>query len=474
MKPSVEQVLDRAQASLGRSGLRVLTLPDDSRLWRRGFLIGCATSSYQIEGAIDHNGRIESVWDRFCRRPGTIVDGSDGAVACNHIEHWQADVDLIAALGFDIYRFSMAWPRVMGKNGRINEAGMDFYRRLIERLHEHGIEPLLTLFHWDMPQWIEARGGWPARDTAYRFADYADAVSRALGSGVRMWATLNEPWCSAFLGYDLGIHAPGVRNRGAAFQAAHHLLLAHGLAVQAIRSNASDVEVGIVLNPDVGYPATESEADQRAAELVEIERNALFLDPLFGRPAPDDLYALGDGLAPQVESGDADIIAARLDWLGVNYYTRSVVAAHDGIRGYRHVDIPDVPRTAMGWEVFPEGLAEVLRRMAARWDLPAIYITENGAAYDDTAGGEVVDDPLRQQYIIDHLAALDAVINEGVDVRGWLAWSLLDNFEWAEGYTKRFGIVRVDYDTQQRMPKGSALMLRTFNRMRRERNVGGA
>lgn len=441
--------------------MTAILLPDDSVLLRRSFVIGCATAAYQIEGAVNDGGREPSIWDTFCRRPGAILDGSTGDVACDHLARMDEDLDLIRDLGFAAYRFSLSWPRLVRADGTLNAAGADAYERLVNGLLARGIEPLVTLYHWDLPESLQETGGWLARHTAQRFAEYVDRATVLLGDRVHWWATLNEPWCSAFLGHDRGIHAPGVKDRAAAFAAAHHLLLAHGLAMPVIRANVKGARAGIVLNPELADAATETAADRRAARLVEMERNELFLNPLFGRPVPGELLATGAGESV-ARPGDAEVIAAPMDFLGLNYYTRSTVAAAEGLPGYHFVERPNVARTDIGWEVYADGLRIVLERLAAGWPLPPIYVTENGAAYDDPGDPPDVDDRPRQQYIAAHLAALDAAVRAGVDVRGWFVWSLMDNFEWAEGYSQRFGIVRVDYDTQKRTPRGSARMLQRF------------
>lgn len=436
------------------------------RVFPPTFEWGCATSAFQIEGAAQADGKLPSIWDTFCRESGRIKDGSDGAVACEHVARYRDDVALMSELGFRHYRFSISWPRVMRADGRVNPAGMDFYRRLLDCLAEHQITPNVTLFHWDLPAHLP--GGWLNRDTAYRFADYAAAVAHALGDRIGRMATLNEPWCSAFLGHDLGVFAPGVQDRGAALVAAHHLLLAHGLGVQAWRAVCPSTQVGIVLNPELCDPASAQAPDVQAARMAEIERNDCFLNPLVGREWPQELLAQ----APQVQeylcAGDVQRIAQPLDFIGLNYYTRSVArapsTASERGRGYAFVPPQATQATTdIGWEIHPQGMYRVVERLAQQWPLPPIWITENGAA-DNTALGPdgACDDTLRCNYLAAHLQEVARLRANGYDVRGYYVWSLLDNFEWAQGYSQRFGIVHVDYATQQRTPKRSARLLQNW------------
>ncbi len=451
-----------AQPSKAPAERLAVDLPTD-------FLLGVSTSSYQIEGAASEAGRSPSIWDTFCATPGKIVDGSDGAVACDHYHLWPQDLDLITALGFRAYRFSIAWPRVIpAGTGKANEAGLDFYERLVDGMLERGLEPHATLYHWDLPQVLEDRGGWTDRDTALAFADYADVVSARLGDRVRTYATLNEPWCSAFLGYAYGEHAPGRRDWQACQLAIHHLLLAHGLAVPRLRANTSS-PVGIVLNFTPGYPA--GAGDQEACRRYDALNHRVFLDPLFAGSYPAPL--LDNGISFPVRDGDLAAIAAPLDFLGVNFYTRALIADDPGAPwpSVRTLPATGSEHTAMGWEVYPDALEALLVRLSALTGLP-LYVTENGAAYDDLivdaanagAGDQEVPDPQRLDYFRTHLAALTRAVSAGADVRGYFAWSLLDNFEWAYGYTKRFGIVHVDLATQVRTPKHSALWLAQLNR----------
>jgi beta-glucosidase len=429
---------------------------------RPDFVWGVATASYQIEGAIDADGRLPSIWDTFCAKPGAVLHGDSGALACDHYHRWEADVDLIAGLGVDAYRLSIAWPRVMHADGRPNAKGLDFYRRLLDRLAERGIRCMATLYHWDLPQHLEDRGGWLNRDTAYRFADYADLVSRELPGRVSEWATLNEPWCSAYLGYGNGHHAPGLADGRYATQAMHHLLLAHGLALAPLAANDPQARRGIVANVGRGSTLGESAADREAARLFEVQHNAWVLQPLLTGSYPKDLFKLWPGTEPLVLGGDLATISQPLDFLGINYYFRSTVRS-DGAHGFVDAPRADVERTQMGWEVCPQGLEDLLRGFKATYPgLPPIYITENGMASDDRVVDGRVDDAQRQRFLQRHFAAVSRAIDAGVDIRGYYIWSLMDNFEWAFGYERRFGLVHVDYATQQRTLKDSALLFRQY------------
>ena len=441
---------------------------------------GAATAAYQIEGAVREGGRGPSIWDDFCLTPGHVVDGDTGDVACDHYHRWRGDLDLMAALGLETYRFSIAWPRVQPEGrGPLNRRGVAFYRRLVEGLLERGIEPVATLDHWDLPSARQAAGGWAARDTAERFAEYARLMGEQLGDVVCDWITHNEPWVVAFLGHAEGIKAPGIRDWVTALRAAHHLLVSHGMAVEALRAvGAPGTRVGITLNLAPVRPASGSEEDRAAALRLDGHLNRWFLDPVLrGGRYPEDMVALFErryGPLDAVLDGDRDLMSAPIDFLGVNYYLPKRVRAAPG---HAPLGLEQVsggsPLTAMGWEVDADGLHEVLMRVRRDYGDVAIYITENGAAYDD---GEVhngtVEDPERTAYLRDHLAALSRAIADGVDVRRYYAWSLLDNFEWEHGYGKRFGIVRVDYETQRRIPKRSGLWYRDY--IARARNGGGA
>jgi beta-glucosidase len=438
------------------------------------FLWGAATAAYQIEGAATEDGRTASIWDTFSHTPGLVREGHTGDVACDHYHRFRDDVKLMADLGLKSYRFSIAWPRVQpGGSGPANQAGLDFYRRLVDELLAHDIEPWVTLYHWDLPQELEDAGGWPHRDTAARFADYAVLTHDALGDRVRYWTTLNEPWCSAFLGYGSGGHAPGRKDAAEAIRAAHHLMLGHGLAVQAMRANRPEHSYGVTLNLYAITPQTDSAADADAARRIDGLANRFFLNPILHREYPADLIADLSGITDfgHVHEGDLATIATPLDLLGINYYSRHVVAAPvpgsepepywrapstwPGSEDVRFVT-RGVPVTDMNWEIDAPGLVEILQRVHREVPYLPLYVTENGAAFVDKVVNGEVDDPDRVAYFDAHLRACHAVIRSGVPLRGYFAWSLLDNYEWAWGYTKRFGLVYVDYESQQRIPKSSA------------------
>jgi beta-glucosidase len=437
-----------------------------------GFLWGAATSAYQIEGATRADGRGESIWDTFCRQPGRVHAGDTGDVAADHYHRWREDVALMADLGLGAYRFSVAWPRIQPDGtGPADRRGLGFYERLVDHLLERGIEPWVTLYHWDLPQALEDAGGWPGRDVAGRFSDYAELVYGALHDRVRWWTTLNEPWCSAFVGYAEGRHAPGRTEPAAALRAAHHLLLAHGQAVQAMRAISPASDFGITLNLAAVTPASASAEDAAAARLIDGLANRVFLDPLLRAAYPGDVLGHVERVAglDHVRAGDLDVIAQPLELLGVNYYFPTRVAAGQappgpspwaGVEGVELVPA-GLPRTAIGWEVDPGGLEAVLVRLHADYPPVALYVTENGAVFDDRvdAAGRVRD-PERVRYLDEHLRAAGRALRQGVDLRGYFVWSLLDNFEWARGYAPRFGIVYVDYPTQRRIPKDSARWLR--------------
>jgi beta-glucosidase len=426
------------------------------------FVWGAATSAYQVEGAVRDDGRGESIWDRFAATPGKIAMGDTGAIACDSYHRYREDVRLLRALGLNAYRFSIAWPRIVPEGrGRVNAAGLAYYDRLVDALLDDGIEPFATLYHWDLPQPLEDRGGWPVRDTAGAYAEYVQVVAERLGDRVRHWITQNEPWVASWLGYGLGEHAPGRTNDADAVAAAHHLLLAHGYAVDVLRSNVPRAKVGITIDLEPMHPLTTSPADVRAAADADARRNRWFLDPVLrgAYPSQPERYR---SLLPEGADADLPVISAPLDFLGVNYYQRRIVRA-DGPTGETAVvQLEDVERTAQGWEVYPRGLHELLVRLEADYEIPPIYVTENGAAYRDSVVGGAVDDPERTSYLRRHLQAVAHAIADAVPVAGYFVWSLLDNFEWAHGYTQRFGIVHVDFDTLERVPKSSYAWYRDF------------
>jgi beta-glucosidase len=425
------------------------------------FLWGAATAAYQIEGAAREDGRGESVWDRFAATPGKVRNGGTGDIACDFYRRYPEDVALMRRLGLGAFRFSVAWPRVFPHGrGPLNQAGLDFYDRLVDELLENGVEPFATLFHWDTPQALEDEGGWTNRATVGAFVEYVEAVVGRLGDRVRYWITHNEPWVVAWLGHASGVHAPGRTNEADAVAAAHHLLLSHGRAVEAIRSLVPDARVGITHLITPAYPASSCSEDEAAAWQIDGEHNRWFLDPVFRGSYPSDLLERNEIVAPLVREGDLATIATPLDFLGVNNYTRDLVSAGDG---HPLLLRAEGAHTGMGWEVFPEGLHRLLCRVAAEYAPPAIYVTENGAAYEDTRGHDgSVHDPERITFLDVYLDAVAQAVRDGVPVKGYFAWSLLDNFEWAQGYTKRFGLVYVDYPTLQRIPKDSFYWYRDF------------
>jgi beta-glucosidase len=443
------------------------------------FRWGVATSAYQIEGAVNTDGRSPSIWDTFCRVPGAVERGENGDIACDHYHRMPEDVEMIAGLGVDTYRFSLAWPRIQpGGSGPVNPRGMAFYDRLVDTLLEKGVTPWITLYHWDLPQELEAAGGWPVRETALRFADYAELAHAALGDRVRHWTTLNEPWCSAWLGYHTGEHAPGRRNFADAMHAVHHLLLGHGLAAQRLRAaGGPELELGITLNLGNTSAASDAPEDEAAARRADGMGTRLYLDPLVHGRYPEDVLAdlAAQGVRMPVRDGDLAAISAPLDVLGVNYYSSHRFAGTEedgsattaeGLPVVRHVPLGR-PVTAMGWEIVPEGLTELLLRLDRDYGIPMV-ITENGAAFEDAVAADgSVPDADRTAYLDAHIRAVAAARTAGADVRGYFAWSLMDNFEWAYGYQKRFGIVRVDYATQRRTVKDSGLWYRdTIHRTR--------
>jgi beta-glucosidase len=421
-----------------------------------GFLWGAGTAAYQIEGATDLDGRGESIWDRFCATPGKVRNGESGATACDFYHRYRDDIALLRELGATSFRLSVAWPRILPEGrGRVNQAGLDFYDRVIDELLESEIEPLVTLYHWDLPTALEDTGGWVERSTVVAFCEYVEAVARRLGDRVGLWLTQNEPWVVAWLGYGLGVHAPGRSSTADAIAAAHHVLLSHGQATEILRRESPAARVGLTVDLETAYPATGDPEDVAACHEFDGERNRWFLDPPFRGAYPADVLERFAPLAPPVQPGDMATIAAPIDFLGVNYYQRRVVArAVDG--GWRFVHQDGSLYTDMGWEVSPNGLFDLMRRLRDDYAPPAIVVTENGAAFADARAHDgSVRDPERRDYVAAHVGALGRAIAAGVPVEGYFAWSLLDNFEWAHGYARRFGLVYVDYATLERVPKSS-------------------
>jgi beta-glucosidase len=434
-----------------------------------GFLWGVATSAYQIEGAVAEDGRGESMWDRFCRTPGKVHGGATGDVACDHYHRWPEDFDLLAQLGVNAYRFSLAWPRLFPDGGgMLNRAGLDFYDRLVDGLLDRNITPVVTLYHWDLPQALQDRGGWTSRETAERFAGYAAAAFAGLGDRVALWITHNEPWMAAFIGHLRGVHAPGLTNLQAALRAAHHILLSHGRAVQAQRAAGVAGEIGITLNLFPTYPVTDTPEDRAAAQASEGYTNRWFLDPLRGRGYPADTIARFERVGAEmdfVEEGDLATIAAPIDFLGVNYYSPRRVSASGEEFGWRVQPGAESgsPVTAIGGEIHPAGLTRLLLELRRDYGPLPLYVTENGCALEDVVGPDGrVHDPARIDFLERHFAAARQAVEQGVDLRGYFVWSLLDNFEWAMGYGPRLGLVYVDYATQRRIPKDSYHFYRDF------------
>ncbi|GAA1367076.1 GH1 family beta-glucosidase [Streptomyces beijiangensis] len=439
------------------------------------FTWGVATAAYQIEGAVAEDGRLPSIWDTFSHTPGKIEADENGDVACDHYHRWREDIALMKQLGVDAYRFSVAWPRVVpGGDGPVNEKGLAFYDQLVDGLLEAGITPYPTLYHWDLPQALQDRGGWPERETAEHFAAYAAVVAGRLGDRVENWTTLNEPLCSAWIGHLEGRMAPGLTDITAAVRASYHLHLGHGLATQAIRAAVPGARVGIVNNLSPCEPATDREEDRAAAVRADGHTNRWWLDPIHGRGYPQDMVDLY-GVDLPVRAGDLETIAAPLDWLGLNYYFRNVVAADPGgpLPHAKQVYLPGARHTAMDWEVNADGLENMLVRLADDYGPQQIYITENGSAYPDVLRADgSIDDTERVRYLEEHLAACARAVRRGVPLSGYFAWSLLDNFEWAYGYDKRFGLVHVDYPTQRRTIKGSGYRYADIVRSSRGRGRG--
>lgn len=428
------------------------------------FLWGAATSAYQVEGAVHEDGREPSVWDMFAATPGATYQGQTGEIAADHYHRMEEDVALMAALNLNVYRFSIAWPRILPQGtGMVNEKGLDFYDRLVDALLERGIQPLATLYHWDLPIALYERGGWLNRDTAYAFADYAEVVAERLGDRVQWWLTHNEPWCSAYMGFALGSHAPGLRDKQLAVQAGHHLLLSHGLAAASMRAYfSSQAQVGIAIDFYPVYPLDDRPETLRAARQADTFRNLWFLDPVFRGQYPDGLFTDMGVSPPSMRESDFSIISTPIDFLGVNYYSRQVAQAGKDITATSE-RVPGASYTEMGWEVFPAGLANILTRIHREYAPKAMVVTENGAAYPDRWNGDGhIADRQRIAYLQEHIQTIAQVMRQGVPVKGYVVWSFLDNYEWAEGYRKRFGLVYVDYPTQRRVIKDSGHWYASF------------
>ena len=431
--------------------MKQLSLPSSSPLLAKSFTYGVATASFQIEGGAEY--RLPCIWDTFCSTQGKIADQSNGDVACDHYSHWLQDIDLIESLGVDAYRLSISWPRVINEEGLLNPQGVEFYINILDELAKRNIKAFVTLYHWDLPQHLENEGGWLNRDTAYKFASYVNLITTAFGDRVHSYATLNEPFCSAYLGYELGVHAPGIVGKEYGRKAAHHLLLAHGLAMQVLRRNSPNTLNGLVLNFTPCYSVSESEEDVKATAFADDYLNQWYLKPVMDGEYPAILNQLDPDCRPDIFAGDMDIISQPLDFLGVNFYTRmhyqaSPTSFYD--------ELPHrAPMTDIGWEIYPDALRDLLLSLNEKYTLPPVYITENGAAMADVFENGEVNDTDRIDYYQQHLLAVSSAAEQGVNIKGYFAWSLMDNFEWAEGYLKRFGIVHVDYETQVRTVKAS-------------------
>lgn len=418
----------------------------------RNFLWGAATAAYQIEGAWNEDGKGESIWDRFSHTEGTIANADTGDTACDHYHRFDEDIELMRELGIKAYRFSISWPRIFpdGK-GLVNLAGLDFYSRLVDKLLSAGIQPFATLYHWDLPQKLQELGGWTNREVSSHFADYAAVISKHLGDRVTNWITINEPWVVANLGFKTGEHAPGIKDEKVSLQVAHHLLVAHGKATQALRADHAHSRVGIALDMRPTTPASDKPEDIQAAWKTWTREARWYMDPLFRAYYPPDIWTEYGSKVPHVKPRDMSVISQNLDFLGINYYTRTVCSEKGPVK-----KVEGSTYTEMGWEVTPDAFGKMLIEISKEYNLPPIFITENGAAFKDIVGpnGEI-EDQERLVYLRDHLLQVRVAIEDGVDVQGYFVWSLLDNFEWALGYDKRFGIIRVDFDTLKRTVKKS-------------------
>lgn len=442
------------------------------------FLWGAATASYQIEGGASEDGRGVSIWDTFSHTQGKVKNGDNGDVACDHYHRWRDDIALMRELGLDAYRLSIAWPRIIPQGrGQINEAGLDFYEKLIDGLLEAGIKPFVTLYHWDLPQALQDEGGWANRNTAYAFAEFAEVVTKALGDRVPAWMTLNEPWVVAACGNLFGEHAPGYHDLGITVKVAHNLMLGHGLALPRMRKNCPNAQIGIALSVSPAQPLTDKPEDVLAAMLNDAFGNRLFLDPLQHGTYPAELVAnFPEGVELPVQEGDMELISAPIDFLGINYYQRTLVSYSESNPLTKSERIlPEGEYTNFHWEVYPEGLRQMLERLHRDYTFPAYYVTENGASFVDRLEEDgAVHDARRLAYLQGHFAAAAQAVQSGVPLKGYFVWSLLDNFEWGQGYSQRFGLVYVDYPTQRRFKKDSALWYQRFLAARSEQPVEDA
>jgi beta-glucosidase len=428
----------------------------------KDFIFGTATSSYQIEGAYQEDGRTMSIWDEFSRTPGKVFNMDNGDVACDHYHLYEKDIEVLKTLGVDSYRFSIAWPRIFPEQGKYNQAGMDFYKNLIKRLIENGIKPAVTLYHWDLPMWAHEQGGWTNRESVNWFLEYAEKCYEELDEHVEMWITHNEPWCAGFLGYHLGIHAPGHTNMEEALKAVHHILLSHGEAVELLKGKLnSSTPIGITLNLSPMYAASSSVNDQLAANNADGYTNRWFLDPVLKGSYPVDMMNLFSKYVHSydfIQEGDLEKISIDCDFFGINFYNRSLIEFHAASDFLFRNAYSDYPKTGMGWDISPEEFKDLIRRLRQEYTKLPIYITENGAAFDDLVTDDHrVHDVERQDYVEKHIRAVAELNEEGMNIAGYYLWSLLDNFEWAFGYEKRFGITYVDFETQERILKDSGL-----------------
>lgn len=432
---------------------RIVRFPDN-------FIWGAATAAYQIEGAYNEDGKGESIWDRFCRTPGKVQDGDRGDVACDHYHRYRDDIKLMKSISLNAYRFSIAWSRIFPQGkGQVNQGGLDFYERVVDELLDNGIEPFVTLYHWDLPQALQRKGGWANRDTVGYFEDYAEEVSRKLGDRVHFWITHNEPWVVSFLGHHSGVHAPGIKNLSTSLKVSHHLLLSHGKTVAILRDNGDEkTQVGIALNLSPVYPVSESEEDKKAAKRFDGYLNRWFLEPIYKGSYPEDMLALYGDKAPEIQAQDLGRISTKIDFMGVNYYSRTVVKADEkeSFLDLSRVKPTDAEYTEMNKEIYPPGIYEILKRIHNDYNEPVMYITENGASFPDKIdeNGQISDES-RIGYLKGHFLEAHRAIEDGVRLSGYFVWSLLDNFEWAYGYSQRFGLIYTEYPTQKRIIKAS-------------------